>query len=108
MVTDIVDVYVRQRLVLCANRLTQPRKSWFSGVTSAVQPVARLELWPEDPKQPDGHDPLIEAQIPAERFRQLGFKVGEKLVVSPKKARVFLRVMILEACNSMWAKQLVI
>ncbi len=56
-----------------------------------VGPIARLELWPEDPQQPDGHDPLIEAQIPAERFRELGFKEGEKLVVSPKKARVFLQ-----------------
>jgi len=56
-----------------------------------VGPVARLELWPEDPQQPTGHDPLIEAQIPAERFRALGFKEGEKLVVSPRKARVFLQ-----------------
>ncbi|NIC40177.1 sulfate/molybdate ABC transporter ATP-binding protein [Aquabacterium sp. A08] len=56
-----------------------------------VGPIARLELWPEDPQQPDGHDPLIEAQMPAERFRALGLKEGEKLVVSPKKARVFLR-----------------
>ena len=56
-----------------------------------VGPIARLELWPEDPQQPDGHDPLIEAQIPAERFRELGFKEGEKLVVSPRKARVFLQ-----------------
>lgn len=55
-----------------------------------VGPIARLELWPEDPQQPDGHDPLIEAQIPAEHFRALGLKEGEKLVVSPRKARVFL------------------
>ena len=55
-----------------------------------VGPIARLELWPEDPQHPDGHDPLIEAQIPAEHFRALGLKEGEKLVVSPRKARVFL------------------
>ena len=55
-----------------------------------VGPIARLELWPEDPQQPDGHDPLIEAQIPAEHFRLLGLKEGEKVVVSPRKARVFL------------------
>ncbi|WP_180682947.1 sulfate/molybdate ABC transporter ATP-binding protein [Tepidicella baoligensis] len=55
-----------------------------------VGPIARLELWPEDPQQPDGHDPLIEAQIPAEHFRALGLKEGERLVVSPRKARVFL------------------
>jgi sulfate/thiosulfate transport system ATP-binding protein len=56
-----------------------------------VGPIARLELWPEDHTQPDGHDPLIEAQISAERFREMGFKEGERLVVSPKKARVFLQ-----------------
>ena len=55
-----------------------------------VGPIARLELWPEDPQHPDGHDPLIEAQISAEHFRALGLKEGEKLVVSPRKARVFL------------------
>ena len=56
-----------------------------------VGPIARLELQPEDPQVPSGHDPLIEAQIPAERFHELGFKEGEKLVLSPKKARVFLK-----------------
>src|SRR5574343_264358 len=56
-----------------------------------VGPIARLELWPVDPQQPDGHDPLIEAQMPAERFQARGFKEGETLVVSPKKARVFLQ-----------------
>ena len=56
-----------------------------------VGPIARLELWPVDPQQPDGHDPLIEAQMPAERFQAMGFKEGETLVVSPKKARVFLQ-----------------
>lgn len=55
-----------------------------------VGPIARLELWPEDPQQPDGHDPLIEAQIPADHFRALGLKEGDRLVVSPRKARVFL------------------
>jgi sulfate transport system ATP-binding protein len=55
-----------------------------------VGPIARLELWPEDPSHPDGHDPLIEAQIPAQHFRALGLQAGEKLVVSPRKARVFL------------------
>jgi sulfate transport system ATP-binding protein len=56
-----------------------------------VGPIARLELLPVDPQQPSGHDPLIEAQIPAERFRELGFKEGETVVVSPRKARVFLQ-----------------
>ncbi len=56
-----------------------------------VGPIARLELWPENPSQPDGHDPLIEAQMAAERFAALGLKEGDKLVVSPRKARVFLQ-----------------
>ncbi len=55
-----------------------------------VGPIARLELLPVDPQQPSGHDPLIEAQIPAEQFRALGIKEGEQVVVSPRKARVFL------------------
>ena len=55
-----------------------------------VGPIARLELWPLDAQQPDGHDPLIEAQIPAEQFKALGIRDGEKVVVSPRKARVFL------------------
>lgn len=56
-----------------------------------VGSIARLELWPTDNRQPEGHDPLIEAQMPAEQFRELGFKDGEKLLILPKKARVFLQ-----------------
>ncbi len=55
-----------------------------------VGPIARLELLPVDSQQPSGHDPLIEAQIPAEQFRALGIREGEQVVVSPRKARVFL------------------
>ena len=68
-----------------------------SGIVAELQrvivvgPIARLELWPENPSQPDGHDPLIEAQMSAERFQSLGLREGEKLVVSPRKARVFLQ-----------------
>jgi sulfate transport system ATP-binding protein len=56
-----------------------------------VGPIARLELEPLDIHQPAGHDPLIEAQIPAQQFHELGFNEGETLVVSPRKARVFLQ-----------------
>jgi sulfate transport system ATP-binding protein len=56
-----------------------------------VGPIARLELWPLNDQAPGGHDPLIEAQMPAEQFRAQGFKDGEKLVVSPRRARVFLQ-----------------
>ncbi|MFN3494473.1 MAG: sulfate/molybdate ABC transporter ATP-binding protein [Hydrogenophaga sp.] len=69
----------------------------LSGIVADLQraivvgPIARLELLPVDANAPAGHDPLIEAQMSAERFRELGFQEGEKLVVSPKKARVFLQ-----------------
>ncbi|BAO82021.1 ABC-type sulfate/molybdate transport system, ATPase component [Serpentinimonas raichei] len=56
-----------------------------------VGPIARLELLPLDAEAPDGHDPLIEAQIPAERLRELGLKEGDRVLLSPKKARVFLQ-----------------
>ena len=56
-----------------------------------VGPIARLELWPLDNRQPEGHDPLIEAQMSAEKFRELGFKEGEKMMLLPKKARFFLQ-----------------
>ncbi len=56
----------------------------------AIGPLVRLELLPVDAEAPGGHDPLIEAQMSAERFRALGLKEGETLVVTPRKARVFL------------------
>lgn len=56
-----------------------------------VGPIARLELLPLDADVPSGHDPLIEAQMAAERFRELGLEEGERLVVSPRKAKVFLK-----------------
>ncbi|MCW5654162.1 sulfate ABC transporter ATP-binding protein [Hydrogenophaga sp.] len=56
-----------------------------------VGPVARLELLPVDAQAPGGHDPLIEARMPSEQFRELGLREGDTLVVSPKKARVFLQ-----------------
>ncbi|HRK37805.1 MAG TPA: sulfate ABC transporter ATP-binding protein [Burkholderiaceae bacterium] len=55
-----------------------------------VGPIARLELLPVEGTPARGHDPLIEAQIASERFVSLGLKEGDTLVVSPKKARVFL------------------
>jgi sulfate transport system ATP-binding protein len=58
-----------------------------------VGPVARLELLPvERPKQSDndGPDPVIEARMPALRFREMGLREGETLVATPRQARVFL------------------
>ncbi len=68
-----------------------------------VGPIARLELLPVDGKPgelngKDHHKPtdnsspdtLIEAQISAQRFRELGFREGETLVVTPRHAKVFV------------------
>ncbi len=58
-----------------------------------VGPIARLELIPSDDHKPADNaspDHLIEAQIPAQQFKEMGFKEGETLVVTPRRARVFL------------------
>ena len=54
-----------------------------------VGPIARMELLREETE--DINDlQLIDAQIPASLFHQQGFKVGETLVLSPRKSRVFM------------------
>ena len=58
-----------------------------------VGPIARLELIPADDNHSttqNGEDALIEAQIPAHQFKELGFKEGETLVVTPRRTRVFI------------------
>ncbi len=65
-----------------------------------VGPVARLELLPVDRQitglgdgQATGQssdDNLIEAHMSAQLFRDLGFKEGETLVVTPRRSRVFV------------------
>ncbi len=58
-----------------------------------VGPIARLELIPADDTKPSDNssqDSIIEAQIPAQQFRELGFREGETLVVTPRQARVFV------------------
>jgi sulfate transport system ATP-binding protein len=58
-----------------------------------VGPVARLELVAADGNQPgDGSaaESIIEAQIPAQQFRDMGLREGETLVVTPRRARVFV------------------
>jgi sulfate transport system ATP-binding protein len=54
-----------------------------------VGPIARLELVPADER--DGtSDNIIEAQIPADQYREMGLKEGETLIVTPKRARIFV------------------
>jgi len=57
-----------------------------------VGPIARLELIPADDTKPAGshQDSIIEAQIPAQQFKEMGFREGETLVVTPRRARVFV------------------
>ncbi|WP_312567992.1 sulfate ABC transporter ATP-binding protein [Comamonas sp.] len=58
-----------------------------------VGPIARLELIPaEDTQAGDNAESehLIEAQIPVEQFREMGLREGETLVVTPRRAKVFL------------------
>jgi len=54
-----------------------------------VGPIARLELIPEDAPQA-GDQAVIEAQIPASQYRELGLTEGDVLVLTPRKARVFV------------------
>ena len=55
-----------------------------------VGPIARLELLRDETTQAGGAA-VIEAQIPAQQFREMGLRDGETLLVSPRKARVFLQ-----------------
>jgi len=54
-----------------------------------VGPIARLELNRVEPGQAGDHE-VIEAQIPARQFRELDLREGETLVLTPRRARVFL------------------
>jgi sulfate transport system ATP-binding protein len=58
-----------------------------------VGPVARLELVAADEAKAGdnrGVAALIEAQIPAREFGEKGFREGETLVATPRRARVFV------------------
>ncbi len=58
-----------------------------------VGPIARLELIPADDTQSAdnaGSERLIEAQIPAQQFYEMALREGETLVVTPRRAKVFL------------------
>ena len=61
-----------------------------------IGPIARLELVPAEEGKGGGQagnppaDPLIEAQMPAQQFRDMGLKEGEMMVLTPRKARVFV------------------
>ena len=56
-----------------------------------VGPTARLELEPKE-SNPDnpGSGTIIEAQLPAQQFRDLGLHEGDMVVATPRKAKVFV------------------
>jgi sulfate transport system ATP-binding protein len=54
-----------------------------------IGPIARLELLPLDASA-SGSGDIIEAQIPAQHYRELAFKEGDTLVLTPRRARVFV------------------
>jgi len=54
-----------------------------------VGPIARLELLPLDAAI-SGTSEVIEAHMGAQEFKAQDFKDGETLVLTPRKARVFV------------------
>jgi sulfate transport system ATP-binding protein len=54
-----------------------------------VGPIARLELEPEADSAP-GHPDIIEVQITASQYSELGLHEGELVAITPRKARVFV------------------
>ena len=54
-----------------------------------VGPIARLELLPLNASAANGED-IIEAHIPAQLFHELDLQINETLVLTPRKARVFV------------------
>ena len=79
-----------QRYVAGKNTSDQPR-GIVAKLTRAmvVGPIARLELTPLDATAAGSGD-IIEAQIGAQLFRDQGFQEGDTLVLTPKRARVFV------------------
>ena len=61
------------------------------GRAIVVGPIARMELEPleTNPDNP-GAGAIIEAQIPAQQYRELGLREGDTVVASPRRARVFV------------------
>ncbi len=54
-----------------------------------IGPIARLELLPLDASVAGSAD-IIEAQIPAQQWREMDLKEGDTLLLTPRKARVFV------------------
>jgi sulfate transport system ATP-binding protein len=79
-----------QPYVAGASAAEQPR-GIVAKLTRAmvIGPIARLELLPLD-SSASGSGDIIEAQIPSQHYRELGFQEGDTLVLTPRRARVFV------------------
>jgi sulfate transport system ATP-binding protein len=79
-----------QRYVASASAAEQPR-GIVAKLTRAmvIGPIARLELLPLD-SSASGSGDIIEAHIPSQHYRELGFKEGDTLLLTPRRARVFV------------------
>ncbi|MCK9215353.1 MAG: sulfate ABC transporter ATP-binding protein, partial [Rhodoferax sp.] len=77
-----------QRYVVGASAAEQPR-GIVAKLTRAmvIGPIARLELLPLD-SSASGSGDIIEAHIPSQHYRELGFKEGDTLLLTPRRARV--------------------
>lgn len=54
-----------------------------------IGPITRLELLRVDTSSIQSTDSLMEIQMLSEFYQKMGFQEGDKLTVSPKKARIF-------------------
>ncbi|MCY1169614.1 Vitamin B12 import ATP-binding protein BtuD [compost metagenome] len=58
-----------------------------------IGPTARLELTPSEDQRPAGKgadESLIEVQISAQQYKDMGLREGDMLVLSPRNVRVFV------------------
>lgn len=54
-----------------------------------IGPIARLELTRVEATDPGDND-IIEAQLTAQQFAELDLKEGQTVLLTPRKARVFV------------------
>lgn len=57
--------------------------------TTVAGPIARVELNTQD-RSTEGVPEIIEVQLLAEEYRDLGFQEGDRVLVYPKRAKVFV------------------
>ena len=83
--------YVRPHDLQVERYLPGKRGGIVARLTRAivVGPVARLELEAQQ-DQSFGKDTIIEAQLAAAQYREEGFTEGDVLLLTPRKARVFV------------------